>query len=631
MAPRAAPAAPRDRGSCINISRNYIKIVAKALEASDTIVAVLEASRDVQGGLRFMSANTALEAAIGRTTEQQFGLALGDIAAPEATPALDAIAIAVDLRRPWRGDLVCLNNAGKIVCIGCRLMPAQVARAPAQIYVLIGRDITARRAEAQAARTLNNLLAKAFLTADVPLAIVNANGRFVMTNQSMDAQLGCPLDSPAGKPATDFLPPQILTAGLETQQSDGVPNRSVVDLRRTDGQSLPVLLSCASFEGLDRNRFSIITTRPAESGLPASAPAAPGTKPAKPTHFQVAGLLRFIDLEDVRETFKHQWDLLGGRVLDAAERIIRKHLQAGDEVSRDMDRGFTICFARGTEEQATQRSTAMAREIRTHLINLGEDENLVAMQVAVARIPVLAGTPAGDQIARHLGVVAEAGLRAALAPLVPPRTRRAYRTSSGLLAAVHVSPMPRPTAPGCAVIPGSTMSQHLAPVSWAATRDAATQTEPLLIDLDFELFVRRDRTEALLDVCARLPTAIRPHLNFLLVNLPAGTTTSLMQGIGRRLKPFCAGVGWHLDDWSVPSFDLRACQLAWAVADLSAWTGPPLAPPQRLKRLADLLAAHGVKSLASCVVSSDAIKQLDAANIYCATLSDEENQSPVVL
>jgi PAS domain-containing protein len=617
----------------MTIALNLFQLVIEALDTSDTIIAVLKASPDVPGGLRFVDVSAALARAIGGEFGQRNNLALSDIAAPEAAATLDAIATAVAGQTPWRGDLVCQDHAERRVWLGCHLMPArtdgQLAQGQAaQLYVLVGRDITARRAEAHASKTINNLLARAFQAADVPLAIVNADGRFVMTNLSMDAQLGLMAGSLAGKLAVDFLAPgsrPLLLAERQRQIADGTPFQAEIDLQLANGQSVPVILSSATVEGLDTKRFGVLTTRPRDAKPPAATSIRKAVRTEAPITHQVAGRLRFIDLEEVREALKDQWDSLGKRAMDAGEHTIRKRLTAADTLNRDAERGFTICFATGSEAEATLRATAIAREVRRHLIGLGEDENALAMQVVVQRIPLTADKPAGLQIAQQLDVVADQGLLAARAPLAPPRVQPIYRAASGTAFAAYVSPTLRPTTPGSTILPESTANQDLAPIQWALALDTTKPLYPLLIDIKFDLFVRRDRTEAFMDLCAKLAPQVRPHLNFLLTDLPVGVTTSLMQDITRRLKPFCGGLGWHADQWDTPNFDIRTCPLAWAIVDLGAWQGPSTSVPERLKRLSSLLTAHGIKTVARHVASMDAITALHPAGIYGAALRNEPN------
>jgi hypothetical protein len=304
----------------------------------------------------------------------------------------------------------------------------------------------------------------------------------------------------------------------------------------------------------------------------------------------------------------------------AAEQIIRKNLAPADTVSQSAERGFTICFAAGTEADATVRSTAIAQHIRRHLIGLGENEDTLAMQVVVARVALAPGEAVEGQIARHLNEKAAKGLNAAHAPPPPPPIDTVYLTATGLAAQDYVAPSLRPTVPGSTILPEFTLGHMLAPVHWAAAREGDIPARDVLLDLSFDLFLRRDRSAALLAACAKIRIEARPHYSFLLTGLPPGVTTSLMGDIARRLQPFCGGVGWHLHEWTAPTFDLRASALAWAMVDVTAWAGPPAAAPERLKRVAGLLGAHGVKVLARNVACMDGVRALHAAGVYGATL-----------
>lgn len=607
------------------ISYELVETVAAALDTSDTIVAVLNAESGAAGGLRMIDANDTFDRTIGRGLSDPMGLPLGEIAAPEAEADVSAIAAAVGSLNAWRGDLVCLDRAGSRVWIGCDLIPGRADGHASQHYVLVGHDITARRAEENAAKLLNNLLAKAFQVADVPLAIINADSRFVMTNQSMDTQLGFLPGQLAGKLAADSLTPSSrprFLAARAQQHADGLSFQADTVLLLGNGQSMPVTMSSSVVDGLDRKRYSVMTTRKRDHATHVKARAAAAPRADAETSHQVAGRLRFIDLEAVREALKDRWDNIGPRVMDAAEHVIRKRLALADTMSRDGDRGFTICFSTATQEEASFRATAIAREVRQHLIGLGEDENAIAMQVVVAGIPVVPNKPAAEQIAHRLDAVAAQGLRAACTPIQQPRILTAYRTASGTPFALHVSPTPRPRTPGSVIIPGSTKGQDLAPIHWALGIDTTKQVHRLLVDINFELFQRRELAEAFLGACADLAIPVREQLHFILSPPPVGVTTSLVQDIIRRLKTYGLGVGCHLEEWGAPAFDLRACPLSWVVVDLSGWQGGSAGPPERLRRMTGLMGAHGVKTLARRVVSANALSALHDAGVYCATLRD---------
>jgi len=576
-------------------------VVSEALDACGTIVATLAVAADAAGGLRFSEVNPAFARILGYTQAEACGLSLGGVSAPEATPVLRHIASVVNDHASWRGELACLYRDGlRRFNIECDIVPLRVGSG----FVLIGRDATERNAALHSARTLNHLMTKSFQAVDAPLAIVAADGRFVVTNAGMNKHLGC-ATSPAGRLARDYMTGPDPFSGV-------VPGTIMTDveLGPATGRRVPATLSVAAVEGLDHARFHVVTAKPR------LAPVRTFVAP----QYQVAGQLRFIDLDVMGDAVKLHWETQGKRAMQAAEQIIRKNLAPADTVRQSADRGFTICFATGTEADATERSTSIAQHIRRHLIGLGENEDALAMQVVVARVAVAPGSSAEDQIAQQLGAKAAKELREAQAPARPPHIDTVYLTATGMPAQDYASPAPRLVAPGCAILPEFILNHTMAPIHWAASREGDALARDVLLDLSFDLFLRRDRTAALLAACATIKAEARPHFSFLLTGLPAGVTTSLMQDISRRLQPFCGGVGWHLDEWTAPTFDLRPCALAWAVVDVHAWPGPPSPPPERLKRIAGLLGAYGVKTLARNVGSMDGIRALHAVGVFGAML-----------
>jgi GGDEF domain-containing protein len=585
-------------------------VISEALDACGTIVAKLIAAPETSGGVRFGEVSAAFEGILGYNQADARGLPLGGVAAPETAPALRHIASAMENAASWRGELVCLHRDGlRRISIECDIVPLRETSE----FLLIGRDATERNAALLSARALNHLMTKSFQAVDLPLAIVAADGRFVVTNSGMNKQLGCAA-SPAGRLARDYMTGPDPFAGPARNGSDGAAGAVITDVEfgGAGARRVPATLSVALVEGLDHSRFHVVTARLRAAIL---IPETPIT-----TQYQIAGQLRFIDLDVMGDTVKLRWETQGKRAMQAAEQIIRKNLGPADTVRQSADRGFTICFATGTEADATERSTSIAQHIRRHLIGLGENEDLLAMQVVVARVAVAPGASAESQIARQLNAKATKGLREAQAPLQPPHVDTVYLTSTGMPAQDYVSPALRTPATGSAILPEFTLNHTLAPIHWAAAQENGAPPRDVLLDLNFDLFLRRDRTASLLAACATIKAEARPHYSFLLTGLPAGVTTSLMQDISRRLQPFCGGVGWHLDEWSAPTFDLRACGLAWAVVDAHSWAGPPSPAPERLKRVAGLLGAYGVKMLARNVASMDCVRALHVAGVFGATI-----------
>ena len=149
----------------MSISPGMLPVVAAALDASDDIVAVFEADQDAAGGLRFVDASDAFLRFSGYTRARLCGHPLGMLAAPEALAALHIIEQAVQAFASVRGEMLCAEREGRRSWLGYHLMPAPAAAAfqasPASAerpyFVLIGRDITQRRAEADQARMIQGL------------------------------------------------------------------------------------------------------------------------------------------------------------------------------------------------------------------------------------------------------------------------------------------------------------------------------------------------------------------------------------------------------------------------------------------------------------------------------------------
>jgi PAS domain-containing protein len=601
------------------LSVDLVLPIAQALEASDTIVAVWEVWGDISGRLRLVGANEALSRAISDGKEGIIGMPLGAIVAPEANADLDEVATAVGDLRAWRGELLCVGPGGQRVRIGCSLQPCHPGGYPIQRFVMIGRDITRVRAEEQARKVVNHLLAKAFHAADIPLTIITQNCRIVMVNQELERQLGCMPGSLVGGVWTDTLTPPFrpaLAAALEQQNLDGKPFKLDVALQAFTGTALAATLTCAAIDGMDQKRFTLVTARPRD-GLPRPAADQPAASPEKRAgRDEYAGRLRFIDLDGVGGDTKHM-----SVAMDSAEQIIRQRLAPQDVLQRDDERGFTLLFANASEAEATSRATAIAREVRRSLISAGQDERHLTMQVAVAAV-----SP-GDaaETDRRLTRVAEEGLRAARMPSAPPHVHNIYRTATGKPIGFHVLAGRRPPIPGSVILPSSSLAEDMAPLKWLAATEATSPPQLIFISASFEIFESRNRTGEFLGQCEKLAAAIRPQVNFILSEIPTGVTTSLVQDVVRRVKPFGGGVGCLLTEKLVEHVDLRNCSLAWGVIDLASWRGEQSPIPQRLTRWTGMLGAYGCKAMACNVVSLNALTALKNTGVLCATLKTPES------
>ena len=75
----------------------------------------------------------------------------------------------------------------------------------------------------------------------------------------------------------------------------------------------------------------------------------------------------------------------------------------------------------------------------------------------------------------------------------------------------------------------------------------------VLVNVDFEVFLERRRTERYVAVCQALDGRLRERLVAILSGMPRGFPKSRILECVMRLRPFCHGVGFQLDGMDAPS------------------------------------------------------------------------------
>jgi hypothetical protein len=94
-------------------------------------------------------------------------------------------------------------------------------------------------------------------------------------------------------------------------------------------------------------------------------------------------------------------------------------------------------------------------------------------------------------------------------------------------------------------------SQHA--ISSMAQGDAT----PLLLKISFNIFAARATTERFFATCVKIDPRVSTRLNLLLTSLPNGLPRTRLQDCVNRLRPFCRGVGYYVDELAdLPQIDL---------------------------------------------------------------------------
>ena len=576
----------------MSIAETVLPVVAAALESSGTIVAVFDVPPDAPTRLGFNEANGVFLRFSGYCRAEVIGRSLDLIAEPGAA-ALPGIEVALAGFQPYRGDLACRGSDRTIKWLGLHLMPVTDPATGARQYVLIGRDITVQRRQGAQAHMVQTLLLKSFMVADRAVAIVAADDRIMMANPRLEALLAAPHGSLTGRFALDtILPPyrqMVLDARTSLLADDAETSDMDVEMDCHGRAPAPASARFARMGGGELAGIARMTI------LPRRSLAGQATQP------RVAGKIRFVSLDAVRAVLKDKWEGAAARVLDTAEKMIRRRLHPADILTRTEDKGFAICFAAGTESEASDLAGSIAREITRHLIGRGEDEAMVRISAVVSQVATAAdGPPDMLQLGRDMDQ-AEAALQGAAWPTPIPEP--VISTAGGAPVAAFIRiPMPRTNGLSRQAFPESNLAQELAALQAAAVLPAQHM---VLVDVGFATFLSRASTDAYLEACVNLPQQLRERLYPVLSPLARGTTQSLLQNLMRRMSGCCAGFAMRIEDLRAPEFDLATCRPAVAVVDVRQWDNGNSVPPERLRKIANLLHAYRVRLLALNVATPE--------------------------
>lgn len=533
----------------------------QALDHSDDIVLILEEVGDGTDDIVVASANDAFCRVSGYRHEELINRPLASLAAANAEPECAELARAAHEGRSWRSEMLLERKSGPPFWFGLHLMPARGTRPPC--CVVLGRDITESMQARQQQTAVQSLLAKVFQCIKAPVAIVSDTGLIQMANPALDKLLGYPAGSLAGRPSIDCIAPEAQSAVIAARdrqiQSDGDYSLST-SLVRADGTTVPAELTSIVVQRKDLRRFRIVTVDTSQV--------------AAPVRIHVAGKIRLIGLDDVKEALGSRWAAVAARAMASAEHVIHRHCGTRDTYSRTPDGAFLICFADATEEEAAFRAAAVAREIRSRLIGEGETEATahVSSIVAMVHLPDVPGQSA-DMLAaainerlNHRLAQIEARARETLREAVNVTACRLEPVRSGhtgevvanfaklpndlerrFLAAYSTLPAnERQNFDFDRLVLGIAADQAIAEIGSGASH-------LVLVNVDFEVFLERRRTERYVAVCQALDGRLRERLVAILSGMPRGFPKSRILECVMRLRPFCHGVGFQLDGMDAPS------------------------------------------------------------------------------
>jgi hypothetical protein len=325
---------------------------------------------------------------------------------------------------------------------------------------------------------------------------------------------------------------------------------------RKDGTEVPVTITSVIATIGDNKQFRVITLRPEVIDTTA-------------IRSESVGRIKLVGIDEVRAALGGRWPAVAERAMATAEVVIKRHCGPQDSFSRADDTSFLMCFGALSEEEASFRAAMVGREIRKRLIGVGEspDNAYVRSIAAVVRFPNHGETGASlnatlssglDKQLERLERDARKTLHEALESPASDLAAIFGRTSTQSIASqVHISDdkMERRLQGALAALPQSEADAFdldglrigLA-AQQAITSMAQGDATPILVKVSFETFATRATTERFFAICAKIDARVTRRLVIMLSSLPAGLPATRLSDYINRLRPFCRGVGYHVEE-----------------------------------------------------------------------------------
>jgi len=552
-------------------------LVFQAMDRTDDIVLLLETDGDdASSDAVIVGINGAFRRASGFTDAQVIGRPVAEL-----FPNHDETAVLLATIRnhgTLRAEMQCSRADGSIFMIGLHLMPAPPRTQGHPCFAVLACDLTAVLQARKMQNSIQRLLAKVFISVDEAVAIVDGGGRIVMTNPQVDRLLGYAPNGLVGRRSLELVAPdgREAIAALRKQQLERSEDITYwAPLLRADGSTLDTRITSV-FVGSDELKLFRILTLRADSGA------------AVEMRSQTAGRIRLVGLDEVRAALGDRWPAVAVRAMATAETVIRRRCGAQDSVDRIDDTSFLMSFGSLSEAEASFRAAVIGREIRERLIGQGTDVDAAEVRTiaAAVRFPdrqetgaalralLLAGLD--EQMERIEGEAREV-LQTALASATCLLERISGRNPEQTVAMlVRLSnDMERKLFCALSVLPRRATDAFdldglLLGLAAQQALDALENADAtkLLVNVRFDVFGTRASTDRYVSLCAKLDPRVCKRLTLLLTSPPEGLPRSRQLEFVNRLRPYCAAVGFQVDE---------VAQLA--VIDLSQTANPLVALP----------------------------------------------------
>jgi PAS domain-containing protein len=500
--------------------------------------------------------------------------------------------------------------------------------AAAQTLRLLNADLEQRRKDAEHQRTTEQLLASVFMLSDAPMAIVTADGTFLMTNPRLDHLLQCSPGALVRRRTLDFLAPASRPRVAELrrqQQIDRLPYGTDTQLLLADGAIILKRLFSAIPEAAELHRFRIVTiSSPLGANVEVRPPAASGTPGL------AVSKIRFVSLVEIRSIMGDDWDPIAETVMLLAEQALRDILLTNETYSRSPDLSFVVHFGNATEQFATERAEVIQRQLNARLLRLDQEAETIETVVATTSVALPAAL-------KEAAIEAALDSRLAAAALAAPRRPREpfeadgcrfepiLSCGKGQLIGYFIKPdVSHVTAAfGKHGAPPSSLeieTHVLVAAEEYVKRSEATGRQALLfVDVAFGNFLERARANSHLELYRSGSSSLRESLVIMLSGILPGVPIARLHDVVGRLSPFASRVGFCFDRLDAPDFDVGLFNGPY-IAFASPSVGDGLSDT-RTSLLAAQLHARGAHCLIRHVPSMDRVRRLRSLGVDAVSLA----------
>jgi PAS domain S-box-containing protein len=583
----------------------------QAMDQSDDIVLLLESDPSAPPtDAVIIGANGAFRRASGFADDQVLGRQAAELfpIGDDAATLLTAIRAGKTLRT----ELRCSRANGGTFMLGLHLMPAP-ARTPGRCcFAVLARDITAVLQARKTQNSIQHLLAKVFILVAEAVIIVDGGGRIVMTNPHVDRLLGYAPNWLVGRSSLDVVAPDARAAAAamrKDQIEHGGDKIYLVPLLLADGSQLDTRITSVLVGSDDLKQYCILTLRP---------------EAAIAMHTETAGRIRLVGIDEVRAALGERWPAAATRAMATATAVIQRRCGPQDTYEQIDDTSFLMCFGTLSEPEASFRAAAIAREIRERLIGQGHDNETAEVRAIVATVRF----PDRGETGRALRAVLLAGLDQQMQRL-EAEARQTLQDAMSCDACV-LEPIsgrnPEEIVANLVRLPAELERKVLCAMSILPQREAEAfdldglllglaaqqvlnalgqgDTGKLLVNIRFDVFGSRAAIERYAALCMKIDQRVSKRLTLLLTSLPEGLPRSRQSECVGRLRPYCAAVGFQVDELR----NLATVDLSQTVNPLVALSASALAgiPPGQVTEAIRSLHARRARLLVRRIATEEA-------------------------